>query len=175
MGLGLYQVQKGARLLYTPLKGAYGDMEVTLYCDPAKTAGQGFGSATGQYMDLYIQFDTKTLTGYALRVERTTKYSNAVDFTLVRYDQGEVTPLTEPISSPCFRTGCTLQLKAEGGKLTAHVESETTLPLETRHLPQTVDLEAEITPLPHGGTGLLYTGSCGESAVLLHRLTVDWK
>lgn len=174
-GLGLYQVQKGARLLYTPLKGVYGDMEVVLYCDPAKTAGQGFGSATGQYMDLYIQFDTKSLTGYALRVERTTKYSNAVDFTLVRYANGEVTPLTEPISSPCFRTGCTLRLKAEGGKLTAHVESETTLPLETRHLPQTVDLEAEITPLPHGGTGLLYTGSCGESAVLLHNLTVDWK
>ncbi len=38
-------------------------------------AGQGFGSATGQYLDLYIKFDTRTLTGYALRIIRTTKYS----------------------------------------------------------------------------------------------------
>lgn len=174
-GYGLFQVQKGARLLYTPLKGSYGDMEVELYCDPAKTAGQGFGSATGQYLDLYIQFDTKTLTGYALRVIRTTKHSNAVDFLLVRYDQGEVTPLTDPISSPCFRTGCTLSLKAVGTTLSAHIESETILPQETRHLPQQVDLQAEITPLSHGGTGLLYTGSCGESVVLLHNLTVEWK
>ena len=174
-GVGLYQIQKGARLLYTPTTERKGDMEVTLYCDPAKTAGQGFGSATGQYMDLYIQFDTKTLTGYALRVERTTKYSNAVDFTLVRYDKGIVTPLTEPISSPCFRTGCTLIVKAIGSTLTAHVESETVLPLETRHLPQEVNLEATITPLPYGGTGVLYTGSCGESAVLLHRFQVAWK
>lgn len=173
-GTGLYQIQKGARLLYTPTAERKGDMEVTLYCDPAKTAGQGFGSATGQYMDLYIQFDTKSLTGYALRVERTTKYSNAVDFTLVRYNKGIVTPLTEPISSPCFRTGCTLQLKIEGNKFTAHVNSTTVLPLETRHLPQEVDLEATITPLPYGGTGLLYTGSCGESAVLLHNFKVVW-
>ncbi len=173
-GTGLYQVQKGARLLYTPTAERKGDMEVTLNCDPAKTAGQGFGSATGQYMDLYIQFDTKTLTGYALRVERTTKYSNAVDFSLVRYDKGIVTPLTEPISSPCFRTGCQLTIKAVGNTFTAHVWSQTQLPLETRHLPQEVCLETTITPLPYGGTGLLYTGSCGESMVLLHRLRVDW-
>lgn len=175
VGLGLYQIQKGARLLYTPTAERKGDMEITLNCDPAKTAGQGFGSATGQYMDLYIQFDTKTLTGYALRIERTTKHSNAVDFSLVRYDKGVVTPLTEPISSPCFRTDCTIRLQAIGDQLTAHIESKTILPLETRHLPQTVDLAATIKPLPYGGTGLLYTGSCGESAVLLHRLQVSWR
>lgn len=173
-GTGLYQIQKGARLLYTPTAERKGDMEVRLYCDPAKTAGQGFGSATGQYMDLYIQFDTKTLTGYALRVERTTKHSNAVDFSLVRYDRGEVTPLTKPISSPCFRTGCILTIKIDGKQLTAHVESQTLLPLETRHLPQQVDLKATVKPLPYGGTGLLYTGSCGESIVLLHCLQVEW-
>ena len=125
-------------------------------------------------MDLYIQFDTKTLTGYALRVERTTKHSNAVDFSLVRYDNGIVTPLTKPISSPCFRTGCTLTIKIAGRHLSAHVESETVLPLETRHLPQQVDLKATVGPLSYGGTGLLYTGSCCESIVLLHRLQVEW-
>lgn len=67
-GTGLLQDQKGARLLYTPLDGSYGDMAITLNVDASKTAGQGFGSATGQYLDLYIKFDTRTLTGYALRI-----------------------------------------------------------------------------------------------------------
>ena len=31
-----------------------------LNVDASKTAGQGFGSATGQYLDLYIKFDTRT-------------------------------------------------------------------------------------------------------------------
>ncbi len=175
VGTGLIQIQKGARLRYTPPRGRYGDMCVTLVCDPAKTAGQGFGSATGQYLDLYICFDTRTLTGYALRAIRTTKHSDAVDFLLVRYDNGHTTAISEPVSSPCFRTDCTLTVRAAGNRLTAHVETTTELPEKTRHLPQSVDLEAEITPNAFGGTGILYTGSCGESLVMLHRLEVDWE
>ena len=65
-GTGLLQDQKGARLLYTPLDGSYGDMAITLNVDASKTAGQGFGSATGQYLDLYIKFDTRTLNGICI-------------------------------------------------------------------------------------------------------------
>lgn len=173
-GTGLFQVQKGARLLYTPLKGAYGDMAVRLVCDAAKTAGQGFGSATGQYMDICLQFDTRTLTGYALRIIRTTKFSNAVDFLLVKYTNGVVEPISEPVSSPCFRTDCTIQIAVKGSRLTATVDTTTILPEETKHLPQSVQLEAEVQPMPYGGFALQYTGSCGESAVLLHQLDIDW-
>lgn len=67
-------------------------MAITLNVDASKTAGQGFGSATGQYLDLYIKFDTRTLTGYALRIIRTTKYSNAVDFILMKYENGWLKP-----------------------------------------------------------------------------------
>ncbi len=56
------------RLLYTPLDGSYGDIWQSLNVDASKTTGQGFGSATGQYLDLYIKFDTHALTGYALRI-----------------------------------------------------------------------------------------------------------
>ncbi|MBO5685959.1 MAG: hypothetical protein J6R73_05170 [Alistipes sp.] len=175
VGIGLYQIQKGARLMYTPQKWLKGNMQVVLNCDAAKTAGQGFGSATGQYMDLCIQFDTQALTGYALRLIRTTKYSNAVDFLLVRYDNGVVTPLTEPVSSPCFRTDCTLRIAIEGTRLTANASTTTPLPNETRHLPQQVELQAEVEPLPYGGFALQYTGSCGESAVLLHQLDIEWQ
>ena len=80
-------------------------MKVELFVDPTTMAGQGFGSATGQYMDVYIKFDTKTLTGYALRIIRTTKFSNAVDFLLMKYEHGKAIPITDPISSICYRIG----------------------------------------------------------------------
>lgn len=175
-GTGLLQDQRGARLLYTPLEGSYGDMELTLLVDPSKTAGQGFGSATGQYMDLYIKFDTHTLTGYALRIIRTTKYSHAVDFLLMRYENGRAEAITAPISSTCYRTGCTLTLRAIGGKLTAHAETVTPLsPTDDPALKPVVDLEADIAPNSFGGTGIQHTGTCGESTTMLHRLRVEWK
>ena len=175
-GTGLLQDQRGARLLYTPLKDMYGDMEVNLYVDPTKLAGQGFGSATGQYMDIYIKFDTQTLTGYALRIIRTTKYSNAVDFFLVEYKDGKTTPLTSPVSSICYRTGCSINLKVEGDVLTAHVETETPLaPIRSAELVSKVDLDARITPNSFGGVGVQHTGSCGESTTMLKHLKVEWK
>ena len=145
-GTGLLQDQKGARLLYTPLDGSYGDMAITLNVDASKTAGQGFGSATGQYLDLYIKFDTRTLTGYALRIIRTTKYSNAVDFILMKYENGVAEAISQPVSSTCYRTNCTLTLTAKGGKLTAHASTTTPLPAPVTdpNLKLSVDLEADI-------------------------------
>ena len=175
-GTGLLQDQKGARLLYTPLDKEYGDMKVELYVDPTKMAGQGFGSATGQYMDVYIKFDTKTLTGYALRIIRTTKFSNAVDFLLMKYEHGKAIPITDPISSICYRTGCSIRLEVEKDVLSAHVETETPLPpIRSAELTSKVDLDVRIDPNGFGGTGVQHTGSCGESTTMLHALKVEWK
>ncbi len=177
-GTGLLQDQRGARLLYTPLDETYGDMEITLNVDPCKTAGQGFGSATAQYMDLYIKLDTRTLTGYALRIIRTTKYSNAVDFVLMKYEQGRATPICAPVSTTCYRTDCTILLKAKGGKLTAHASTTTPLPASTTtdpNLKPSVNLEADITSNTFGGTGIQHTGTCGESATMLHGMKVEWR
>ena len=129
VGMGLLQAQRGARLMYTPLEGTYGNMSLELLVDPTKTAGQGFGSATGQYMDVCLKFDTQTLTGYGLRIIRTTKYANAVDFLLVRYDHGVITPISEAVSSTCYRTGCAISLDFTDNQLTARVTTK------TRHYP----------------------------------------
>lgn len=176
LGTGLLQAQRGARLLYTPLEGRYGDMEITLNVDASKTAGQGFGSATGQYLDLYIKFDTRTLTGYALRVIRTTKYSNAVDFVLMKYEHGKVEAISEPVSSTCYRTNCTITLRVKGNKLTAHAETTTLLPAPNTdpNLKISVDLEATVDTNTYGGTGIQHTGTCGESTTMLHRMRVEW-
>ena len=174
VGTGLLQAQRGARLRYTPVAGSYGDMSLQLLVDPTKTAGQGFGSATGQYMDVCLKFDTRTLTGYGLRIVRTTKHAKAVDFLLVRYDNGRVTALTEPVTATCYRTNCTISIDFIGKKLTAHVETATPRPA-TSELPHSVDLAADVTPNGFGGIHIQHTGSCGESTTMLHRLKAEWR
>ena len=144
-----------------------------LQVDPTKTAGQGFGSATGQYMDICLKFDTHTLTGYGLRVIRTVKYAKAVDFLLVAYENGVVTPLTDPVSSTCYRTGCIITVNYADGQLSAHVETQTPKPAES-DLPHQVDLRTRVTHNPFGGIHIQHTGSCGESTTMLHRLNVEW-
>ena len=173
---GLLQATRGARLLYMPVEKEYGDMSVTLTVDPCKTAGQGFGSATGQYMDVYIKFNPKTLTGYALRIIRTPENDKAVDFLLMEYKDGIATPITSPVSSICYRTGCTIQLKVEGNRFTAHAETTTPLPVPHREgLTTTVSLQADVSPNPFGGTGIQHTGSAGASATMLRRLSINWR
>ena len=176
VGRGLLQAQRGARMMFTPIDGRYGDMEVELDVDPTKTAGQGFGSATGQYMDVCLKFDTRTLTGYALRIIRTTKYAKAVDFLLVGYDRGIIAPLTAPVSAVCYRTGCHIRLKCAGGRFTAQVSTDTSLPQpDDPVLQREVCLSAAIMPSAAGGFAIQHTGSCGESTTMLHHLLIKWK
>ncbi|MBR6182451.1 MAG: hypothetical protein IKQ77_14740 [Prevotella sp.] len=175
VGKGLLQAQRGARMMFTPIERTYGDMEVALDVDPTKTAGQGFGSATGQYMDVCIKFDNRTLTGYALRIIRTTKYSKAVDFQLIRYDNGVTTPIGEPVSATCYRTGCHINIKCSGNVLSARVVTDTQLPVpEDPALKTEVNLSATVTPNNFGGFCLQHTGSCGESTTILHHLVIEW-
>ena len=174
VGMGLLQAQRGARLMYMPLSGHDGDMSLTLDVDPTKTAGQGFGSATGQYMDICLKFDPQTLTGYGLRIIRTTKHAKAVDFYLVSYKDGHTEAISEPISSTCYRTGCTISLKVVGKQLIAHVETKTPKPTDSQ-LPHVVDLSAQIEPNGFGGVAIQHTGSCGESTTMLHHLKVVWQ
>jgi len=175
-GTGLLQSVRGARLLYTPVSGVYGDMHVELVVDPCKSAGQGFGSATAQYMDVYIKFDTHTLTGYALRIERTSKYSNAVDFTLMEYRDGVATPISEAVSGSCYNATCTIVLNVTGGKFTAHVETTRTQSEEQKAagLMHTVDLTADIKTNEFGGSGVMHTGTVGANATMLHELNINW-
>ena len=174
VGRGLLQAQRGARLMYTPLNGSYGNMALTLKVDPTKPAGQGFGSATGQYMDVCLKFDTQTLTGYGLRIIRTTKHAKAVDFLLVEYDHGTVRPLTAPISSTCYRTGCTIALEANDNQLTAHITT-TSPTMPDSALPNEVHLTSPIKSSAFGGIAIQHTGSCGESTTMLHHLHAEWR
>lgn len=180
VGAGLYEGTQGARLMYTPVEGTYGDMSLKLVVDPAKTAGQGFGSA-GQYMDVLLKFDTSTLTGYGLRIVRTKASSNAVTFVLVKYDNGTVTEISDEVIASCYATGCTISLKVEGNKLTAHVETPTEQLADqaAKGYPHVVDLTADIAANSFGGVAIQHTGTLGaggwQNTTMLHNLNVTWE
>lgn len=180
VGAGLYEGTQGARLMYTPVEGTYGDMSLKLVVDPAKTAGQGFGSA-GQYMDVLLKFDTSTLTGYGLRIIRTRDSSNAVTFVLVKYDNGTVTEISDKVIASCYATGCTISLKAEGNKLTAHVETPTEQLADqaAKGYPHVVDLTADIEANSFGGVAIQHAGTLGaggwQNTTMLHNLNVTWE
>ena len=180
VGAGLYEGTQGSRIMYTPVEGTYGDMSLELVVDPAKTAGQGFGSA-GQYMDVLLKFDTSTLTGYGLRIVRTKASSNAVTFVLVKYDNGTVTEISDEVIASCYATGCTISLKVEGNKLTAHVETPTEQLADqaAKGYPHVVDLTADIEANSFGGVAIQHTGTTGaggwQNTTMLHNLDITWE
>lgn len=189
-GTGLLQKEKGARLLYTPTRAQLSQspsspveytaalpqsttMAVTWRMDPGKTAGQGFGSATDQYLDLYIHYDATTRSGYGLRIIRTTKHANAVDMMLMRFEEGRGEVLTEPVSTTCFLPDCTVRLWTSDGQLCAHVS--TTTPQRESTLAKEVNLSCHIPPTTAYGLGLQHTGSVGASAIMLHSVKAQWQ
>lgn len=179
VGKGLYQNVQGARLMYTPLPGKYGDMSLRVKLDPAKTAGQGFGSAD-QYMDFCIKFDTATLTGYGVRILRSAEASDAVKFLFVEYSRGETRMLNEGILTSCFLTGCEIVLKVVGSHMSVHAESETANACAgSKPYAVKVDMDVEIRSNPFGGVAVQHTGTPGtggfQNTTMLHTMELQFR
>ncbi|MBR0037024.1 MAG: hypothetical protein IJP70_05230 [Bacteroidales bacterium] len=172
---GLVQATKGARCFYTPARDKTGNMEAVVQIAPAKTAGQGFGSATGQYMDICIKFDPHTLTGYALRIQRTPNYDHACVFQLVEYKNGQVTLLTDEQPAICYKTTCTITVSLKGTALTA--TALTNAPLnqpDSEEIQTEVFLKANVAKNPYAGFSIQHTGSTGASASLIEHVLLKW-
>lgn len=161
-GFGLLTNGRGAGLLYTQ-DGSFGNMEVQLAVNPEKTAAQGFGSANGQYLEIYIKYDTRTKTGYGLRIERTTKYSFATDFTLYEYVRNIGKPISQSVSASAFNPECSINLKVQNNIFTAEASSTAVQSSEQikAGISEKVFLSAKITGNQYGGTGVQHTGTVG--------------
>ena len=176
-GEGLVQATRGARLSYTPTIPECSEMTLSLTAEPCKGPGQGFGSATGQYMDICIKFDPITLNGYGLRIERTPDYDKAVTFTLVNYNNGTVTPLSESVASNCFRNPCHISLKINDEYFSASASTDAKAVESTNpEVKPSVSLSVPVKKSsPHTSFTIQHTGTVGASATLLRDLNVSWK
>lgn len=183
-GEGLYQGMQGARIHYTPdtdqYRAAKRNMEVLLEADPAKSAGQGFGSA-GQYLDVCLKMDTDTLDGYGLRILRTATHSDAVTMYLIQYVHGRAQVISEGVVTSCFVTGCRIRVRYEQGILSAKAWTTAgpTAAQQEKDYAREVALTAEVDESENAeNTGLLiwHTGSLGtenwRNTTMLHALTI---
>lgn len=179
VGIGLYQNTQGARLRFRPMRAHGGDMSMTVKVDPAKTAGQGFGS-TGQYLDIGIKFDTEKLCGYALRAIRVKDASDAAAMALVEYENGVSRYLTELCLTSCFLTGCTLSIALNGNMLTASAFTDTPQPShKAGKYPHEIRLETEVAENANDGVLIWHTGSIGaggwQNTAMLHSVEIEYK
>lgn len=175
-GTGLVQTARGARLSYTPQRDGCEKMDVTLIVEPAKSGGQGFGSATKQYMDVCVKFDTETLTGYALRIERTADHDRAVSFSLIRYYNGETMEISDKTVSNCFRNPCTISISADDGKLTANAFTDAPPAKKCcDEVKESVILSADIKPSDLTGFCIQHTGTTGPSSTLIREVELNWQ
>lgn len=175
--VGYIQASKGARMRYTPIGNSFGDMKISFTAVPAKTAGQGFSSARTQYMDIGIKMDTKEMNGYALRIIRTTKYSDAVDFIIMKYENGKATPISNPVTTSCYRPNCVISIEVNSNKLLVHAENPLDYFSENNpaEVAKIVNLETEITPNTFGGISFQHTGTVHSGATLIKDLKLEWK
>lgn len=168
--VGLLQV-RNARMLYTPVGEKFGDMKLRMTVTPFKTAGQGFSMA-GLYMDVLIKFDTKTMTGYALRFIRTTKYHDAVDCVFVKYENGKTTEISGHVSTSCYRPSCQIEVGVKGNTLKAHAFVLGTGVIHVcPDIVSEVQMETQIETNGFGGFGIEYHGG---SPSMINEMSVEW-
>ena len=154
------------------------DTVLTLKLNTEKNDGQGFNGTDGQYFEVYIKYNAETLTGYGLRIERTTMYSTGVCFTLYKYEEGKGKPLGMGMYSTAFKSACTIRLYTKDNTLHANV---TTSARQSKRqvkagLPEEVKLSATIEENHFYGIGLQHTGTISEGGRLqLTGLDVKYK
>ncbi|XOV94124.1 MAG: hypothetical protein ACFHWX_05340 [Bacteroidota bacterium] len=185
---GLEESKRGARLFYQPKGDNFGGMTVEAVFAPKKTSGAGFGSATDQFLDVFIKFDLKTMNGYALRIERlNTQDINELGydgdgavagcaFSLIQYENGKTELLTKKIMSSAFLSESTVRMKAVNGMLDVSVTSTKEDRSGDRYnYLKEVHLKAPIAENKLSGTGMLFTGTVGSNAVRVLRWKTQWE
>lgn len=168
---GLLQSQN-ARMFYTPVDVKSGNMRIRLNVFPAKTAGQGFSMAY-RYMDILIKLDTRTLTGYGVRFIRTTKYHDAVDCILMKYDNGKATEISKPVSTSCYRPDCNITVEVMDNvfSVKANTGTQYYIKPDRSEVKSKVDISEKIEGNTFGGFGIDYSGG---ASTLIKQLDVEW-
>jgi hypothetical protein len=170
-----------------PLTANINDMTMRAKFAPNKSTGQGFGSATDQYLDVHIKYGFAANNGYGLRIQRlTTEEINALgyrgagavagrEFFLAKFDNGTMTPISKKVMSSAFLSECTVDLTFKNGRLLASATStEETRAGDAFDYLKEVHFDVPAETDNFGGTGMLFTGTFGVNAVLVTGWRASW-
>ncbi len=105
---GLLYNSRGASLIY-PIKKKVNSFELDLNLAVEKSSGEGFGSANGQYLELYINYDINTHSGIAVRLEREASTTKAVEMSIREYINGYNKKISDKLLTKNYLTDCHLQ------------------------------------------------------------------
>ncbi len=169
---GLTQGRSGF-MSFTPVDAKKENMSLHLKIVPSKTAGQGF-SVAPLYMDVLIKFDTKTMTGYGLRLIRTTKYGRAIDCYFVKYENGTAAPISDAISTSCYRPDFTLDLTFKNTLILAKGSTTASYNKEdyTEEVLPEIDISTPAEANDFGGFGIYYNGG---ASMVITDLKANWE
>ena len=157
-GFGFRTDSRPTKFLYQQ-DSPFADMQVDLIVTPEKTAGQGFGSPGSgsdgdliQKSDIYIKYDPRTQTGYALRFWRTTASASACMFQFYQIINGVGTPIsTNQQLTGVLKPDSHITVKMAGDLLSA--TGFNTVDEEVLNLQDTAPSNT------FGGAGVYFTGS----------------
>ena len=98
-----------------------GDMQVKVVLTPDKIGGDGFGAPSTpddgddiQRVDIFIKYDPRTKTGYALRFWHTIPSANTCMFQLYRIENGKGFPLSDQQLTGVYKPSTTFILSVAG-------------------------------------------------------------
>ncbi len=170
---GLLQRGRSASMYYTPINQNKKNLKLNMTLSPFKTAGQGF-SVAHMYMDILIKYDPMSMTGYGLRIIRTTKYHDAVDCYLVEYKNGTISIISEVNTTSSFRSPCFISLEIMGNKFVANLKTAAVnyKSSDPEKIKSEVLLKTKINANNIGGFGIRYNGG---SATMVNKLKAEWQ
>lgn len=158
---GLITNARGAMMAFEP-SDRYFDMSISIDLGSEKFSGKGFGSGNGQYGEIFISYDHRTESGYALRMEREPSSANDVYFSLREYKKGKNTLLTEKIASCAYLNPTHIELSLINGVLNASAKTLSEVPVECRTT-NSVSFQIKVRPIGSGfkfqHTGTVHLGN----------------
>lgn len=113
---GLLYTGRGACFIY-PIAEVLQGLTLDIDLAVEKSSGEGFGSANGQYLELFVNYDHETQSGTALRLEREACSGHGVFMSVREYSNGVNRTAGEKIFTQLYKTYCRLSVRYSEGQL----------------------------------------------------------
>ena len=133
---GLLYTGRGACLVY-PIREKVRRLSLSFDLAVEKSSGEGFGSANGQYLELFTDYDPLTLSGTALRLEREASTARGVFMSVRNYGNGTNRLVGEKLFTRSYKTPCRISAEFDGRALTfclTHQDSTDSLSVPCGHM-----------------------------------------